>query len=109
MRLFTMLIALGCALAVPGYAKTYELPDENPAVGIALPDGWKPREVEHGVEATSPDGETYIALETATAKHMEQLIDEDIDFLTEQGVVIDRKTQQTRDTTMNGLPVSFLH
>lgn len=100
--------ALGCFVAMPAMAKMYELPDANPAISVALPNNWKPTEVEKGVEATSPDGETYVALETATAKGMESLIDEDIKFLTDQGVVIDRSTQQTHDTTQNGMPASYL-
>ena len=109
MRTMILAAALGCCLATPGFAKTFELPDANPAVTVTLPNSWKPSEVEKGAEATSPDGETYIAVETATAKGMETLIDEDIDFLTKQGVVIDKSTQQTQDTTMNDMKVSFLH
>jgi hypothetical protein len=108
MRTTLIASALCCLLAVPGFAKTYQLPDANPAVSVTLPNAWKPTEVEKGVEATSPDEETYVALETATAKTLETLITDDIKFLTEQGVVIDRSTQQTHDTTMNGIPVSFL-
>ncbi len=109
MRVFGLAVVLCGLLALPAMAKTFELPDENPAVRAALPDGWKPREVEHGVEATSPDGETYVALETATARRMEALIDEDIAFLTDQGITIDKASQQSKDTTMNGMKVSFLH
>ncbi len=108
MRMTLIATALGCLLAAPAMAKTYELPDANPAVSVTLPNSWKPTEVEKGVEATSPDGETYVALETATAKGMETLIDEDIKFLTDQGVQIDRSSQQTHDTTQNGMSVSFL-
>jgi hypothetical protein len=108
MRKTLILAALSCLVAVPVMAKTYQLPDANPAVSVMLPDKWKPSEVEKGVEATSPDGETYIALETATAKGMETLIDEDIQFLTDRGVVVDKSTQQTHDTTINGMSVSFL-
>ncbi len=100
--------ALSCLVAMPVMAKTYELPDANPAISVALPNSWKPTEVAKGVEATSPDGETYVALETATAKGMESLISDDIQFLTEQGVVIDRSTQQTHDTTQDGMPASYL-
>ena len=96
-------------LAGPALAKVYDLPDANPAVSVNVPDRWKPTEVDKGVEATSPDGETYVAFETATAKGMEALIDEDIKFLSKQGVTIDRSTQQSQDTTMNGIPVSMLH
>ena len=95
MRNTLMATVLSCLVAVPAMAKTYELPDANPAVKVTLPNGWKPTEVEKGVEATSPDGETYVALE-------------DIKFLTDQGVVVDRSTQQTHDTTQNGMSVSFL-
>jgi hypothetical protein len=109
MRTLILAAAIGCCLASPGFAKTFELPDANPAVVVTLPNGWKPSEVEKGVEATSADGETYIAVETATAKGMETLIDEDIDFLTKQGVVIDKSTQETKDTAMNDMKVSFLH
>ena len=101
--------ALACVLATPAFAKVFELPDANPAVTVDLPNRWKPSETDHGVEATSPDNETYVALETATAKGMNQLIDEDLAFLTKSGVTIDRSTQQTQDTTTNGIPVSFLH
>ena len=107
----TALLAAGfaCCLATAAVAKTYELPDANPAVTVTLPNAWKPEEVDKGVQATSPDGETYVAAETATSKGMESLISDDIDFLVEQGVKIDKSTQQTRDSTINGIPVSFLH
>ena len=101
--------AVACMLATPSVAKVFELPDANPAVTVDLPGAWKPSETDHGAEATSPDGETYVAVETATAKGMSQLIDEDLDFLTKSGVTIDRSSQQTQDSTANGLPVSFLH
>ena len=109
MRTLILAAALGCCLATPGFAKTFELPDANPAVVVTLPNSWKPSEVDKGAEATSADGETYIAVETATAKGMKTLIDEDIDFLTKQGVVIDRSTQETKDTELNDMKVSFLH
>ena len=108
MRKTLILSALGCLVAMPVMAKTYQLPDDNPAVSVTLPDKWEPKEVEKGVEATSPDGETYVSLETATAKGMDKLIEEDIQFLTDQGVVVDKATQQTHDTTINGMSVSFL-
>jgi hypothetical protein len=109
MKTMMLAAAVSYGLVAPALAKTFELPDANPAVTVTLPNSWKPSEVEKGVEATSADGETYVAAETATAKGMEKLIDEDIEFLTAQGVTIDKSTQQTQDTTANGIPVSFLH
>jgi hypothetical protein len=100
--------ALSCLIAVPAFAKTFELPEANPAISVNFPNSWKPSETENGVEATSPDGETYIAVETATAKGMDKLIDEDIKFLNDQGVTVDKSTQQTHDATQNGMSVSYL-
>lgn len=104
-----LLTAIVVVLPLTGFGKTFDLPDANPAATVYLPGSWKPSEVEKGVEATSPDGETYVAIETATTKSMEALIDEDIAFLTKQGVVIDRATQQTHDTQVNGISTSMLH
>ena len=104
-----LLTALVVALPMTSFAKTFDLPDANPAATVYLPGSWKPSEVEKGMEATSPDGETYVAIETATTKSMESLIDDDIAFLTKQGVVIDRSTQQTHDMEVNGIATSMLH
>ena len=38
---------------------------------------------------------------------MGTLIDEDLKFLIDQGVSIDRSTQQTHDTTQNGIAASY--
>ncbi len=106
----SLLAALSfAALPMHSRAKTFDLPDANPAAAVYLPDSWKPSEVEKGVEATSPDGETYVAIETATAKGMNTLIDEDVAFLSKQGVVIDRSTQQSHDMDVNGMSASLLH
>jgi hypothetical protein len=108
MKTFIAAIAVCCGLALPAAAKTYELPDANPAVSVTLPGKWKPSTVEHGVEATSDDEETYVAVETATAKGVEALIDDDVQFLVDQGVTIKKASQQTHDTTINGMPCSFI-
>ena len=117
MRKTLILVALSCLVAVPVMAKTYQLPDANPAVSVTLPDKWKPSEVDKGVEATSPDGETYIALETATAKGMETLIDDDIQFFVQQQVQAlfitadaffgSRGDQLVALTARHALPASF--
>lgn len=109
MKALLIATVLGGLALNPAIAKTYELPDANPAFTVILPDKWKPSEVDKGVEATSPDQETYVAFETATAKSMDALIDEDIAFLVKQGVIIDKSTQQTQDTKINGIPVAIMH
>ncbi len=109
MKAVAAAVLFACAVAGPLQAKTFGLPDANPGVSVTLPDKWKPTEVDKGVEATSPDQETYVAFETATAAKMEALIDEDIAFLRKSGVEIDRSSQQTQDTVINGIKVAMLH
>lgn len=108
MKTFILAAAIAGCLAAPASAKTFELPEANPAVVVTLPNGWKPTETEHGVECNSPDNETYVSVETATAKGMEALIDDDLKYLVGAGVTINRKSQQSHDSTVNGMPVSYL-
>ena len=108
MKAIFLAAMLGCLLTTGAVAKQFDLPDDNPAASVTLPGGWSPRETEHGVEATSPDGETYVAVETATAKGMKNLIDEDMQFLTDQGVTVDKASQTSQDANSGGMQVSFL-
>jgi hypothetical protein len=97
-----------CAFVATAQAKEFQLPDANPAVSVTLPDSWKPEAIDTGAEATSPDGGAYIALETSPAKGVNDLIDSDIEFLKKNKVTIDPATQQSQDTKVNGMPVTFL-
>ena len=109
-KLFTTLTLLsafsGSGLAV---AKEFSLPDANPAVSVTLPNAWKPTETDNGVEATSPDGGAYIAVETSPARGMNELLDADIAFLKKNNVKLDLSSQQQQSTNANGIPVTFLH
>lgn len=97
-----------CAFAATAHAKEFQLPDANPAVSVTLPDAWKPEAIDTGAQATSPDGGAYIALETSPAKGVSDLINSDIAFLKKNKVTIDPATQQSQDTKINGMPVTFL-
>jgi hypothetical protein len=97
------------ALASTAQAKEFQLPDANPAVSVTLPESWKPEAIDTGAQATSPDGDAYIALETSPAKSVADLIDADIAFLKKNNVTLDASTQKDQSTTVNGMPVTFLH
>ena len=105
----TVLLAGTAASLTAASAKQYQLPDANPAVSITLPDDWKPEDIDKGVQANSPDEETYVAIETAPKKDVDALIKDDIEFLVKNGVTLDTSTQKQQDSTINGIPVSFLH
>ncbi len=107
MKTILLAAALVGGLASQAYAKRFELPEANPAAVVVIPDTWKPSETDTGLEATSPDGESYIAADTATMKGIEGLVRDDVEFLRKQGVTIDPSTQQKRDSTINGMSISL--
>lgn len=94
-------IALGfCGAAV---AKDVKLPDDNPVVTMTVPDDWSPRDAGEGIEATSPDGSTYIAFEVSDAKDITKLIEEAIKFLAKEGVTLDPATKKQSEGEINGM------
>jgi hypothetical protein len=66
-----IIAALAAALALsaaPALAKTYNIPgDDAPVVKISIPDKWDTDGIDAGVESTSPDGSTYVAIEVIAA------------------------------------------
>ena len=96
-------------LTMPAYAKKFELPTANPAITVDLPDAWQPEESDQGAFAQSEDNNTYVAVETGTSKTLDQLIKDDFAWLTKtSGVTIDVSTQTSKDSTVNGMPVSLM-
>ncbi len=66
----TCLLALSlAALPLQSRAKTYELPDANPAAVVYLPNSWKPSEVEKGVEALRQGGADVTVRRDPTGTH----------------------------------------
>ena len=55
----------------PGHAllaKTFKVPDEGSFASITIPDDWKSKEIDKGVESQSADNEVYFAVEATDAK-----------------------------------------
>ena len=46
-------------------AKVVKLPAKDSAASVNIPDSWKPDPTDAGIEAVSPDGSVYIAIEVA--------------------------------------------
>ena len=70
---------------------------------VSVPDEWGPSAYDGGVEATSPDGSVYIAVEEVAADEVKMAVEQGIKFFLKSGVVIDPKTQKMRDIKINGL------
>ena len=59
MKKLSLALLLALALLTPAFAKTYKLPEEESFASITIPDDWKSKEIDSGVEAQSADDEVY--------------------------------------------------
>ena len=103
MKTLTLAVLFAFALITPAFAKTFKVPDEGSFASITIPDDWKSKEIDKGVEAQSKDDEVYFAVEATDAKGVEKTIEEAVDFLKEQGVTVDTKTQKQSEGKINGM------
>jgi hypothetical protein len=94
-------IALAPASAI---ANTFAIPDENPVATISVPESWEPKPYDGGLEATSPDGRIYLAVEEVRANDVGGATEDGVKWFAEQGVDIDQHSLKTQDMTLNGLP-----
>ncbi len=75
-----------------------KIPEKKPAVVVDIPKSWKPEPTDEGIACESPDQVATVFFEVTSAKGVDKLIDDNIDWLTkEQSVKIDKATQKTSD------------
>jgi hypothetical protein len=103
MKTLSLAALFALALVTPGFAKTFKVPDEGSFASITIPDDWKTKEIDKGVESQSKDNQVYFAVEASDAKGLDKTIEEAVDFLKEQGVTIDTKTQKQSEGKINGM------
>jgi len=85
-------------------------PSEAPVASVTIPDSWKPKETESGIDANSPDAAIYFALDVATGDNVEKVIGDAVDFLDKNGVKIDASTRKDDDSNeINGMKLSILN
>jgi hypothetical protein len=103
MKTLSLALLFALALLTPSFAKTFKIPDEESFASITIPDDWKSKEIDKGVESQSADSEVYFAVEATDAKGMDKSIEEAVDFLKEQGVTVDEKTMKQSEGKINGM------
>jgi hypothetical protein len=103
MKKLSLAVLFAFTLLTPAFAKTFKVPDEDSFASITIPDSWKPKEIDKGVEAQSSDDEVYFAVEATDAKGLDKTIEEAVEYLKEQGVTIDLKTQKQTEGKINGM------
>jgi len=103
MKTTSLALLLALALLTPSYGKTFKIPDEESFASITIPDDWKSKEIDSGVESQSPDDEVYFYVEATDAKGMDKAIVEAVEYLSEQGVTVDDKTMKQSEGKLNGM------
>jgi hypothetical protein len=103
MKTTTLALLFALALLPPAFGKTFKVPDEESFTSITIPDDWKSKEIDAGVEAQSADDEVYFAVEATDAKGMDKAIVEAVEYLSGQGVTVDDKTMKQSEGKINGM------
>lgn len=104
------LIAVMSLVAVPVFAKTLKVPnDEFPIATITFPNDWEPEEVNNGVAGESPDTAVYLAaVAVGNKKGMDAELDDTFEFLKEHKVELDKSTKEESKFKLNGEEVEEL-
>lgn len=84
-------------------AKSYTIPDPNPAAVVTMPDDWETTVIPKGIEAESEDEEVYIAIEVTDWQDAAQSIANAIIWLKGKGVEIDKATEERKSFTHNNM------
>jgi hypothetical protein len=103
MKKTSIALLFALALVTPTFAKTFKIPEEGSFASITIPDDWKSKEIDNGVESQSADNEVYFAVEATDAKGMDKSIEEAVKYLQEQGVTVDDKTMKQSEGKVNGM------
>lgn len=102
-RLLLAVLLAAALITTPAFGKTFKVPDEKPVASITVPDSWKSKEIDKGIEAQSGDGEVYFAVEATDAKGLEKTIEEAVEYLKGQGVTVDESTMKQTEGSINGM------
>ena len=110
MKTLLTLIAITLLGAVAVDAKTFKLPnDEFSIASIDIPDSWKPKEVDRGVECQSSDDAVYMSIvAVGSEKGMSAEIDETFEMLKSRNVVLDEKTKKENKFKLGSLDATEL-
>ena len=95
---------LGLAvLAGQAQARSFKLGDDGPVASIDIPDSWGPSEIDDGVEATSPDKETYVAAEIVDGEDLDAAAEAEGKFFKKQKVALKADSLKKENVTLGAL------
>src|SRR3954451_12357425 len=110
MKTLLALITVAVLTALPAQAKTFKLPNEDFAIAsIDMPDNWKPKEVDTGVEGQSPDDAVYMSIvAVGSEKGMNAEIDDIFEMIKSHNVQLDDSTKKENKFKMGGFDATEL-
>jgi hypothetical protein len=96
MKLLLSLITVAFLTTLSAHAKTFKLPNDDFAIAsIDMPDSWKPKEVENGVEGQSADDAVYMSIvAVGSEKGMNAELDDIFEMIKSRNVVLDDSTKK---------------
>ncbi|TXM96773.1 hypothetical protein FV242_33095 [Methylobacterium sp. WL64] len=84
-------------------AAEFRIPSDDQAqYTVEIPDIWKPEATEEGVDVTSPDGSTYIAIEAIDASSPDTVLAEIRSYLARESVILNEKTKAESKSVLAG-------
>ena len=105
MTKFLLSLAALAVMVMPVAAKEFKLPKEESIFSVKFPDSWKVTQEDESLEALSGDEAVAIWMQTDDASTLEDSIKANVDYLIEQGVKLDLKTQKETEGEHNGMPM----
>ncbi len=97
MKRIILALCLFPLLAGSAFAKDIKIPSDEPVASVSLPAGWTSEETDNGISCQSKDGDATIFFEVAKGeKETTDLVNENIKFLTDQKVIIDKSSKHER-------------
>lgn len=108
MKKFFIAAAAAFLVATGVEAAVLNFPSDAPIATITLPSDWAGKETDTGIEASSADDAIYFYIDVASAKTAEQVVEDSIKFLADNGVTIDIATQKEGHEKLNGMELATL-
>ena len=90
-------------LAGSAFAKDIKIPSDDPIASVTLPAGWTSEETDNGISCQSEDGAATIVFDVADAKNFDALIQDNVKYLNEQKVTIDKSSEKEREFEAAGM------
>jgi Holliday junction resolvase len=110
MKKIALIVTLCSFIALPTFAKTFKLPNDDFAVAsIDFPKDWQPEEINNGAAGQSPDDAVYLAaVAVGSDKGMDAELEDTFAMLKEHKVKLDESSKKENKFKLNGEEVSEL-